>query len=229
MKILFNLVFLVSLICFSNVTFAKHYSSKQIERFVDKTPRDVENNIPKLVSFLTKPFDNDYDKAKAISFWIASRISYDEYLYNNGSATRLRDTYFGQKPKELLKSRVGICGDFAELFKEMCRRAGIRAYNIRGYAYPSGRRLTLSQKRSQGHVWNYFIFNNKKVYVDTTFMANGRTGVKGSGSSMNRDRALRKIKNKNKYKSRTSNFDDFYFDFNYKSEITYKGYKREER
>ena len=229
MKNVFFVVFITCFLCFSTSVWAKNYSSRQIERFVNKTPREVENNIPKLVSFLTKPFDNDYDKAKVISFWIASRISYDEYLYNNGGATKLRNTYFGQKPKELLKSRVGICGDFADLFREMCRRAGIRAYNIRGYAYPSNIRLTTSQKKSQGHVWNYFIYNNKMIYVDTTFMAEGRTGVKGSGSSMNRDRALRKIKNKNKYQSKTSSFDDFYFDFNYRDEISHKGYKREEK
>ena len=229
MKKVFLIFFTACFLCFSSATEAKHYSSNQIERFVNKTPRDIENNIPKLVSYLTKPFDNDYDKAKAISFWIASRISYDEYLYNNGGATRLRSTYFGQKPKELLQSRVGICGDFAELFKEMCNRAGIRAYNIRGYAYPSNVRLTSSQKRNTGHVWNYFIFNNKKIYVDTTFMAEGRTGVKGSGSSMNRNRALRKIKNSNKYKAEITSFDNFYFDFDYAREKQIKKYKREER
>ena len=42
----------------------------------------------KIKDFLEKPFDNDYDKAKAIAFWIASHIYYDEYLYNNGGASR---------------------------------------------------------------------------------------------------------------------------------------------
>lgn len=229
MKNVIFFVFLCCFLCLSSNLWARNYSSSQIERFVNKTPREVENNIPKLVNFLTKPFDNDYDKAKAIAFWIASRIVYDEYLYNNGKATKLRNSYMGQEPRELLKSRVGICGDFANLFKEMCKRAGIRVYNVRGFAYPSNARLSTSQKRTQGHIWNYFIFNNRKIYVDTTFMAEGRTGIRGNGNSMNRTRTLRKIKNKNKYKSKTSNFDEFYFNFSYDDEEKLRKYKREER
>ena len=229
MKSLFFILFTVCFLGFSSNVIARNHTSEQILRYVNETPRDAENNISSLVSFLTKPFDNDYDKAKAIAFWIAGHISYDEYLYNNGKSTRLRNTYFGQKPKDLLLSRVGICGDFAELFKEMCSRAGIRANNVRGYTYPSNKRLNASLKRNSGHVWNYFIYNGNKIYVDTTFMADGRTGVNGGGGSMNRRRSLRKIKHKNKYKSQVNNFDDFYFNFSYKDEIKYRGYKREER
>ncbi|MBR5154524.1 MAG: hypothetical protein IKW58_02240 [Alphaproteobacteria bacterium] len=229
MKILFYIYCSLFCMFFSYDTHARTYTSNQIERFVNKTPRKMENNISSLVNYLTKPFDNDYDKAKAISFWIASRISYDEYLYNNGGATRLRNTYFGQRPAELLQSRVGICGDFANLFKEMCSRAGIRANNVIGYTFPANQRLNTKVKSNSGHVWNYFIFNNKKIYVDTTFMADGRTGVSGSGGRMNRNRTLRKIKNDNKYKSQTNDFDEFYFDFSYDKEKSMRYYKRVEK
>ncbi len=208
---------------------AINYSSSRIERYVNKIPRKYENNLSTLVNILIKPLDDDYDKAKAIAFWIASRINYDEYLYNNGSATKLIVKYKGQKPRELLKSRVGICGDFAELFEEMCKKAGIRVYSVSGYTYPSNVRLSSKVKRNSGHVWNYFIYKGKKVYVDTTFMSKGTTGFRGRASDFNRNRALKQIKRENKRKSEINKFDEFYFDFDYKDEEKKRKYKRVEK
>ena len=229
MKKAFLYLFYVLLLLTTPSVYAKNYTSLQIERFVNKTPHDTEKNISSLVSYLTKPFDNDYDKAKAIAFWIASHIYYDEYLYNNGSATRLRKNYLGQDARELLRSRVGICGDFAELFETMCKKAGIRVGAIHGYAYPANKYLSASTKHNSGHVWNYFIYNGDKFYVDTTFMAKGSTGIKGSASQLGRRRAINNIRKKNKKESKINEFDKFYFDFNYKDEEYKRRYKRKER
>jgi len=226
--VLFYITFLL-FVSFSIDANAFNYSSERIERYVNKTPRKYENNISSLVSFLVKPLDDDYDKAKAIAFWIASRINYDEYLYNNGGVTKLRNKYKGQSPRELIKSRVGICGDFAELFKEMCRKAGIKAHYVTGYTYPEGVRLTSKVKANSAHAWNYFVYKGKKIYVDTTFMAKGITGVKGRANNLNRNRALKQIKRENKRRSEINEFDEFYFDFNYKDETKIRNYKRVEK
>jgi hypothetical protein len=225
---------LFSLLCFFFATFstdanAIHYSSERIARYVNKIPRKYENNLSSLVSLLVKPLDDDYDKAKAIAFWIASRINYDEYLYNNGGATKLITKYKGQKPRELLQSRVGICGDFAELFEAMCKKAGIRAYTITGYSYPSNVRLSSKVKRNSGHAWNYFVYKGKKVYVDTTFMSKGTTGFRGRANDLNRNRALKKIRRENKRKSEINDFDEYYFDFNYNDEEKKRKNKRVEK
>lgn len=225
----FLFIFFLCFSVFASPLEAKTYSSDQIRRYVDKTPREKENNVSTLTAYLVKPFDTDYDKAKAIAFWIASRISYDEYLFNDGKTTRLFRTYDGQGAKELLKSRVGICSDFAELFATMCRRAGIRAHTVSGYVYPYGRSLTASERRNSGHAWNYFSYDGRKIYVDTTFMSKGRIQVKGSASATNRERSLDKVRKDNKNTSRTHNFDDFYFDFTYKAEKIKKDYVRKER
>ncbi len=221
----------VALIGLSGIRFAeaRHYSSQQIERYVNRTPREDENNLSTLVSYLTKPFDNDYDKAKAIAFWIASRINYDAYLYNNGKMSRLIKNYDGQEPLELLRSRVGICGDFANLFMAMCRKAGVRAYYIKGFAYPAGQSLTATDRRNSGHAWNSFSYQGEKIYVDTTFMAKGKTAVSGSASQTGRRRALIDVKKDNKRKSQINDFDDFYFDFTYKDEKQKRRYQRQER
>lgn len=229
MKRYFIAVLLFVMFAFVGIAEARHFSSNQIKTYVNRTPRKVENYLPSLANYLSEPFDNDYDKAKAIAFWIASRINYDEYLYSNGKTSRLINSYRGQKPSELLKSRVGICGDFADLFVALCKHAGIRAKEVTGYAYPNNKFISTQQKRNSGHAWNYFMYKGKKIYVDTTFMAKGSTGVRGVQNNQNRRRALNKVKRDNKRKSKINNFDEFYFDFNYKDEEKSRKYKRKER
>lgn len=225
----FFAILMLFMFLFIGIAEAKLYNSSQIKAYVDRTPRDAEDYVSSLANYLTKPFDDDYDKAKAIAFWIASRINYDEYLYRNGKTSRLINSYKGQNPNELLKSRVGICGDFAELFMALCKRAGVRARLVTGYTYPSDRYLSAKQKRNSGHAWNYFMYKGKKIYVDTTFMAKGRTGSSGLQNNQNRRRALNKVRRDNKRKSRINDFDEFYFDFDYKKEEKIRKHERKER
>lgn len=230
MRILLFIFSLCSALFWYGDVYATHYNSERIKRYVNKTPRKLENNLAVLVNHLTKPLDDDYDKAKAIAFWIAGHINYDEYLYSNGKTSKLMKNYKGQEPRELLKSRVGICGDFAELFTEMCKKAGIRAYEVHGYAYPGSRPVSENKlkRSSYGHAWNYFKYNGKKVYVDTTFMADGRTAVSGHISTYSHKRALKKVQRDNKYKSQVNDYDDYYFDFDYDDEKLKRRYIHQE-
>lgn len=226
-RILFFAVLLLLNLPVANAT---NYPSERIKRFATHTPREVENNIHVLTRHLIKPLDDDYDKAKMIAFWIASHINYDEYLYNDGQTSKLIKRYDGQDPNQLLSSRVGICGDFAKLFTAMCKQAGIFSGVVHGYAYPTDMRMNNSLKNNNyGHAWNYFLYRGKKIYVDTTFMADGRTGTAGGVRNLAHKRTLRKIKNENQFSSKVNNFDDYYFDFNYKKEKRDRGYLHEER
>ena len=230
MKKFFALLFLLLFVfCYQNA-YATNYPSQRIKRYVDRLPQRAEHNLTTLVRQITKPLDDNYDKAKAIAFWIAGHVTYDEYYYHDGKVTRLIKNYRGQSPNELLKSRVGICGDFAEMFKEMCKIAGIKAAVVKGYAYPATKRKPdLKRLQNSGHAWNVFMYHSKKIYVDTTFMADGRTGVNGRGSNIAHRRALHDIKKDNKYHNNVNSYDEYYFVFDYKDEITERNYVHTER
>lgn len=228
-----RLLFFILSLCFSLIwqdnAYATHYTGRSIKKYVEKTPREKENNVSSLVSYLVKPLDDDYDKARTIAFWIASHINYDEFLYSNGKTTKLINSYKEQTSREILKSRVGICGDFAKLFQEMCAQAGIRAHIIHGYAYPSSSTYSRKHNSNTAHAWNYFVYKGKKIYVDTTFMAKGSISSSGRVGNLAHRRALREVKQDNKYKSKVNSFDDYYFDFIYKKEVRDKGYIHQEQ
>ena len=216
---LFLAVLCLSAGFFAPAGYAQTYSSEQIVAYVAKTPRQAENNIAPLVRYLTAPFKDDYDKAKAIAFWIASRIFYDEYLYDGSGSTYLFNGYRPQSVAKLLRSRAGICADYANLFQAMCRKAGITARVVHGYVYPPGKAFSASIRKNNGHAWNYFYYRGRKVYVDPTFMAGGRILADKYINSSKRNRALYEHRKENKKKSKTSGIYVYYFDFSYEDEI----------
>ena len=224
MRIRFLCLFILWMnVFFSPTVQAVSYTSKQIKSYVTHVPINVENKLEDLVEYLIKPFDNDYDKAKAIAFWIASHIFYDHYL-SDDKVKALRKIYTGQKPKDLLRSRAGICIDFADLFREMCRIAHIRSVVINGYVCVSG-----EKKADCGHAWNYFRYKNRNIYVDTTWMAKGALYPKKIVSQARRKRDLRKLEEAVSQKSIMNDFDEYYFNFNYKDERKKYGVNREEK
>lgn len=201
------------------------YHASEIRRYVEQTPHKAEKSLHTLSEYLSAPFDSDYEKAMAIAYWVAAHIYYDAYLYHDGKVSKLIRNYNGQTAEELLTSRVGICGDFALLFKELCAKAGIKVKTVSGYAFPVGSKPT----SNSGHAWSYFVYEHHKIYVDTTFMAEGTTGVKGRGGNLKHKRALKSIQRQNRYRSTINDFDPFYFDFNYQTEAQKRGYQRIER
>lgn len=227
-KILIIFVSLLSIV-YTNHVVASDFHAAKVKSFVENTPRNKEDKILTLAQYLTKPFNDDYYKAMAIAFWIAGHIYYDNYLYNNGKTTRLMKSYRGQSAKDLLKSRVGICEDFAELFVVLCQAAGIKAHKIHGYVYPTRTLVTTNLLQNSAHAWNYFMYKNKKIYVDTTFMSKASTNFSsGLATNLRHRQALREIRMDNRRSSQFNDFNDYYFDFSYKDEERNRGLKRQE-
>lgn len=196
--------------------------------YVLSTPRYAKTNITSLTYYLIKPYKNDYDKARAIAYYIASTVAYDEYIYNDEGRTKLRVR--PQKAKDLLKSKVGICKDFAVLFEAMCQKAGIEANVIYGYAFnvdtETGRKIRNQRDLSQsGHAWNSFKYLGKKIIVDVTFMGQGRTGHEKRITEMQHKRVLNKLKRQDNMYDLTP----FYFDFSYAEEKKLYGIEHVER
>lgn len=213
--------FLMSLFLISEA-FAYDARHEWYMNFVANVPRQLENNPKHLAKYLAYPMRNDYDRAQAFAYWIAMHIIYDRYLYNNGKGTKLLKNYKGQTPKEIIKNRVGICNDFARLFDYMCKETGVKSGIIRGYVLEERERKSENAR----HAWNYFMYRGRKVYVDTTFMGEGKLTINGYVSRLERKRAIQKHVQKNQRKSVLYPVTPYYFDFSYKDEYIKRGHKR---
>ena len=105
--------------------------------------------------------ESDEEKVMIIYHWIIENIEYDhEYdmAYQHFDVART------------LRTKKGVCYDYANLFAVFCRSQDIKCYVVDGY---------LRQDRSVQHTWNRVYYNgvwwNLDVTNDATCYSNGQT------------------------------------------------------
>lgn len=114
-----------------------------------------------LVAYLVEPTQNEFEKAEVFFYWIASNIDYDVYTYQN------MDTYL-ENTKDILRVKKGVCGNYAQLFLEMCTLANIECYKIIGYA--KGLDFDANQSVfNTDHAWNIVQVDGQYLFVDCTW------------------------------------------------------------
>lgn len=146
---------------------------------IDSFARSVDMDrmtLPQLTDSLTKACNTDLEKVRVIFVWIAHNIAYDYKKLNIlqlDSLAYFRDTLFDDKVliKNVLERRMGICYDYASLFREMCWQAGIEAKMVKGYAKTSYREIG---NMSPKHAWNVVKIDGKWQLLDVTWASERR-------------------------------------------------------
>lgn len=121
----------------------------EVDNYVWSLEVNKDIPIPELTGKLTMPFRSELHKVRAIFFWIASNIEYDNEdkepeLYADYPSARenLNETY---------KSRKGVCSGYSHLFRYMLRLSGIRSMVITGYARNDLKNI---YPKKPNHAWN---------------------------------------------------------------------------
>ncbi len=108
-------------------------------------------------------YDDDASKVIAISSWIGDNIAYDYEGYIKHRSEKY-DSY------EVLKKKKALCGEYAQLFKEMCESVGIDVVIVGGYTRGMDFMPNDTLYRSE-HAWNAVLIDKKWELVDVTFAA----------------------------------------------------------
>ena len=195
-------------------------SEMVIQRQAFNAPDHVSNNLNHLAQYLTRPFKDDYDKLKVIAYWIASHLAYDNYKYDNGQVYMREMKY----KYDILKAKMGICTDFAKLYKDMAEAAGVSAKveYVTGYIIQPKRLKPYYFQREVpevGHAWNEVTYNRRKFFVDTTYMCANRVG-QSSRKKKSFLQHRQEVRQRNIAKEKFSTkINMFYFDFTPESEF----------
>lgn len=196
-------------------------TTSSIEQRAFNAPDHLANNKYQLTKYLIKPFKNDYDKLRVLAYWIASHIAYDNYKYDNGKINikEMKVHY------DILKSKAGICTDFANLFAEMAKIANISSVEVvYGYVLHNVRTIKKiywqREMPSTGHAWNKVVLNGRTFFVDTTYMSSNRIGAGRKYKSslkhkLDLQKRMRTAEKFNRY------VEAFYFDFSPRQEVKY--------
>lgn len=120
---------------------------------------DCDNpEVAELAQSLAPSSLDDRQKLNNIHDWITHNISYDCAAYKSGDNTLI-------KASQVLKSRTGMCREYAFLLAALCRDAGLPARVVYGNAVSgagSGQDL---------HAWNEVKINGEWLMVDSCWDA----------------------------------------------------------
>ncbi|HXB09376.1 MAG TPA: transglutaminase domain-containing protein [Puia sp.] len=97
-------------------------------------PDSATVNADRLGDYVTAHFASPLERTRAIFVWIADNIQYD--IANMFAINFYEDP--GEKIAKPLRTRKGICENYAALFVAVCQRAGIKAVEIQGYTKQRG-------------------------------------------------------------------------------------------
>lgn len=163
----------VFLFCFCIFPFVSQAKYSEVDLRAKNVPERYEKNLDVLVKYLIEPYKrNDELKARAFFAWIGYHIEYDKFKYDVISENKKGARYTKRKIRtgDAFKTRVGVCGDIADLFMRMAKIGGLKVEWIDGYA---GIDLTMDQLDDSRHAWNAVYINKKWFFVDATWGMSG--------------------------------------------------------
>lgn len=133
-----------------------------------------------LAQLLTTADTTERQKVTSIFNWITQNIAYNVKRFennNNRYASVLdeeeEDEASPLKPLhervaiQVLKRRTAVCGGYANLFKSLCKYAGIRCEVVTGLGKTSAGRL--DKRFTSNHRWNAVYFDTAWHLVDATW------------------------------------------------------------
>jgi hypothetical protein len=97
-------------------------------------PDSVTGSVEKLGAYVNSHFGAPVERVRAVFVWIANNIRYD--VDNMFAINFYEDP--AEKIAKPLRTRKGICENYAALFTAICGRAGIRSVVIEGFTRQRG-------------------------------------------------------------------------------------------
>lgn len=146
-----------------------------IDTKMDEIPESVESSTTSIANYISENFTTDDDKIRAVFYWTASTISYDVENMFNQPPNQTVDF----KINRTLETKKGVCMHYAEVFKDIANKVGVRTVIIDGYTKQDGKIVTI------GHSWNASKINGTWYLFDPTW---------GSGY-VNNQQYFRKLNN----------------------------------
>lgn len=129
---LFLLLILLTTTLQAQKTAVNKYAA--VDKKALQLPDSLTKTTAEIASYITASFSSDKDKTRAVFVWVATNIQYD---IENMFAINFYEKK-EEKIEKPLKTRKGICENYAALFTDICVKAGIEAYVVEGYTKQNG-------------------------------------------------------------------------------------------
>ena len=168
------LVFLIT-----NFSYAQSYAI--VDSIITNYPKSFDSS-QKLAEKINIDFKTEEEKARAIFTWIATNIHYDlKAYYSQSSNPRIAYSFSSEEEriqkeqkfrydnaKKLLRTKKGVCEDYASLFHTLCEFVGLKCMTITGTSKTDLNHIGKLPKASD-HAWNAVKIGESWRLIDVTW------------------------------------------------------------
>lgn len=129
------------------------------QQIINRTPENyltLENNSQILLSNIISTIKNDSKYNGLPLYAKIGQFVHDYITYDRSYVGKLLST------QDILTLKTGVCVEYAKLFNELARLAGIPSLIINGAAKGE-------YDKFEGHSWNMIYYKNKWIQVDPTW------------------------------------------------------------
>lgn len=155
----------------TQIVFAQKKAADEFST-IDKKALQLPDSLTKttsdFASYINGSFDTDKDKVRAIFIWIVSNVEYD---IDNMFAMNFYEAK-EEKIAKPLKTRKGICENFAALFTDICLKSGIKSFVVEGYTKQNGFADYIP------HAWSAALIDSTWYLFDPTWASGYATNGK---------------------------------------------------
>jgi len=133
-------------------------------------PESQTHSTRDIAGYITANFTNQEDQVRAAFIWVSSNLQYD---LANMFAINFNESK-QDKIEKALRTRKGICENYAGIFVDICNKAGIKAYEVDGFTRQNGftdyiphawcAALVNNEWKLYDPTWGSGYVNNKKFY-----------------------------------------------------------------
>lgn len=155
--------FKILLIIFLSISTISNAQQKMKYRSIDKSilsiPDSLISSTQDLANYINSNFVSEDNKVRAVFVWITENIKYDtENMYSFNVHT---DNIINRT----IKTRKGICQNYAGLFHDITSKIGIKSYVVLGYTKDQG------LVNYNPHVWCVAMIDSSWYIFDPTWGA----------------------------------------------------------
>ncbi len=141
------------------VTDLHNYYQKSIANVIDETPNE---NLKSIADSLTSKLSNDFEKVKAIYYWVQNNIKYIAFEEGMGG-------FVPRQPNSICEKRYGDCKDMASLIYAMTKSVNINTYltwiGSRDIPY---KYTDFPSSFCDNHMIAYYPYEGKDYFLDAT-------------------------------------------------------------
>lgn len=136
----------------------------------------VLEDIKRISDEICEGIDDDYEKLRAISYWVSENIYYDYPAYNDGIPQECLSLEY------MLDNKSSVCGGYSNMTSALCAAQGIRCLNITGQGIVTGHSF-LEGLSGNFHEWNVAEIGGRYIIVDSGWNSHNTFSSGGTFSS----------------------------------------------